>query len=102
MIKHIVMMKFFDFADGRNKSENLKIAKAMIDGFSESIPGIVEMKCGINVYMPESPKAFDIVIDSIFYNFEDLETYKNHNIHLELVEFLNKVREKTHYVDYIF
>ena len=102
MIKHIVMMKFFDFADGRDKSENLKIAKGIIDGFEGNITEIAEMKCGINIYKPESPKAFDIVIDSIFHNFEDLENYKNHFLHLELVEFLNKVREKTHYVDYIF
>ncbi len=102
MIKHIVMMKFFDFADGREKSENLVIAKQMIDEFEKNIEGVIEMKCGLNVYNPESPKAFDIVIDSIFHNFEDLENYKNHFLHLELVDFLNKVREKTQYVDYIF
>lgn len=60
------------------------------------------MKCGLNIYNPDSPKAFDIVIDSIFNNFQDLEIYKNHQLHLELVEFLNKVREKTYYVDYQF
>ena len=94
------MMKFLDYADGREKQDNLKIAKEMIDNFSNKIETIVEMKCGINIYKIDSPKAFDIVIDSVFKNFDDLEIYKNHNLHLELVDFLNKVREKTYYVDY--
>lgn len=96
------MMKFFDQADGRKKEENLIIAKSMIDKFQNQIPMIYEMKCGINFYNSQSPKAFDIVIDSIFQTTEKMEQYKIHPVHLELVEFLNKVREKTYYVDYEF
>jgi len=100
MIKHIVMMKFLDEADGRAKAENLKIAKSIIDNFASKIAEIKEMKCGINFYNLDSPKAFDIVIDSVFETVEDIETYRIHPLHQELVDFLNKVRDTTYYVDY--
>lgn len=100
MIKHIVMMKFFDEGDGKSKKENLIIAKSIIDNFIPKIKEIKEMKCGINFYNLDSPKAFDIVIDSVFETIEDIELYRIHPLHIELVDFLNKVRETTYYVDY--
>jgi len=100
MIKHIVMMKFFDEGDGRSKKDNLAIAKSIVDDFVPKIKEIKEMKCGINFYNLDSPKAFDIVLDSIFESIEDIEAYKIHPLHLELVDFLNKVRDTTYYVDY--
>jgi len=100
MIKHIVMMKFFENAGGKSKSENLEIAKQMIDALKNEISQIVEMKAGIIINYTNPDKAFDIVIDSIFHNLEDIDIYKVHPAHMTLVDFLNIVREKTVYIDY--
>ena len=102
MIKHIVMMKFYDFADGQDKHQNLLKAKKLIEGLQKEIPEIVELVCGINCNADDSIKSFDIVIDSVFKNIDDINTYKIHPAHLELVDYLNLVREKTSFVDYEF
>lgn len=102
MIKHIVMLKFHENANGKSKNENLKIAKDMIDGLKEKISEIVEMKCGLNCNPANNEKSFDLVIDSVFNNLEEIDSYKIHPAHMELVDFLNNVRERTVYVDYEF
>lgn len=100
MIKHIVMFSFLEESNGKTKYDNLKIAKNIMDELPSKIPQIKHWLTGIN--QSNSPKSFDIVIDSEFEPYDDLETYKVHSAHLELVEFLNTCRDKTHVVDFEF
>ena len=41
MIRHICMFKFKEEADGRTKSENVNIAKQMLDNLPQSISYIL-------------------------------------------------------------
>lgn len=93
-------MKFKETNGDFNKEENLLKAKEMIENLKKQIPEIIEMKCGLNCNSAQNEKSFDLAIDSIFNNVEELEKYKIHPAHLELVDFINSVREKTSYVDY--
>lgn len=94
------MMKFLDEGNGRSKIENLAFIKNELEKLPSLIEEIKEFKIGLNI--SESPKAFDIVIDSIFDNEEKLKDYIIHPAHQELIKKLEGIREKTHVVDYKF
>lgn len=98
MIKHIVMWRFHDFANGNSKNENARILKEMLLSLPGKITQIREMNVGINVDQTEA--ASDVVLYSEFDSLEDLRIYQKHHEHQKVVEFLNKVRSEKRVVDY--
>ena len=68
MIKHIVMWKLKDEAEGNSKAENAKIIKNSIEDLKEKINEIVDIEVGIDVN--KSDQAYDVVLYSTFNSFE--------------------------------
>lgn len=99
MIKHIVMWKLKENADGRSKAENIQIMKSMLEALKDKVPEIVKVEVGINI--EGSDMGFDLVLYSEFEDLQGLEIYQNHPDHLVVKEFVAKVREKRAVVDYI-
>jgi hypothetical protein len=62
MLKHIVMWKLKDRAEGRTKAENAKMMKLMLEGLKEKIQEIEHIEVGMNVIPSEA--AFDVVLYS--------------------------------------
>lgn len=98
MIKHIVMWKLKENAEGNSKEENAKLIKDKIEKLKDQIDVIVEIELGINIV--EDPSAYDIVLYSVFKNKEDLNEYANNSTHLEIVKFVKKVVDSRIVVDY--
>lgn len=98
MIKHIVMWKLKDLAEGKDKLENAKIIKSRLEGLKNIIGQIKYIEVGININ--ESTQAFDAVLISEFDSLEDLKIYKNHPEHLKISEFVSKVRDARVVADY--
>lgn len=98
MIRHIVMFQFKD--DAGNKNSNIDHFKDKLDALKNKISEIVSFESGIN--FSQSPHAFDLVLESSFKSEEDLEKYKIHPNHKEVLVLLKEVVEKVHVVDYIF
>ncbi|GFR36184.1 Dabb family protein [Thermobrachium celere] len=98
MIKHIVMWKLKDFAEGKNKLENARIIKERVEGLKDKIKEIRYIEIGINSF--NDPQAYDVVLISEFENYSDLESYQNHPEHVKVAEFISKVREARVVVDY--
>ncbi len=98
MIRHIILIKFYDEADGRSKAENVQLVAKMLRALPAQIETIKSFEVGINEY--DSPRAFDLSIFADYDNWNDLEFYIKHPAHVAVVEFLNKVREVTHSCDY--
>ena len=90
MIRHVVMWKFKDEAENRNKSENLRLAREALLLLPSKIPGIVSWEVGENVV--EAPESYDLVLIALFDRLESLRIYQTHPAHLNVVEFLRKVR----------
>ena len=90
MIRHVVMWKFKDEAEGRTKPENMRLAREVLLSLRTKIPGIVEWEVGENTV--EAPEAYDLVLVSLFSDLESLFAYQNHPEHVQVVEFLRKVR----------
>jgi hypothetical protein len=98
MIKHVVMWKLKDFAEGADKKENAIKIKRLLEGLQETIREIHAIEVGININ--DTPSAYDIVLYSTFISPRDLEAYLNHPEHLKVGDFISKVRLDRTVVDY--
>ena len=98
MIKHIIMWKLRDFAEGHTKAENAHRMKQRIEELGQRVQEIKCFEVGININ--PSPDAFDIVLYSEFETRDNLETYQNHPAHLEFKEFIGEIRSEKKVVDY--
>lgn len=98
MIKHIVMWKLKDFAEGKDKMENANIIKKNLENLQKEINQIRFIEVGIDIN--KSSQAYDVVLYSEFENMEDLNIYQNHPEHIKVSDFVGKVRDARVVVDY--
>jgi hypothetical protein len=90
MIRHIVLWKFLDKAEGAEKVANLRKARMMLMGLKEKIPEIKSFEVGI--VLPTTDQSYDLALDSTFESIKALEAYQRHPAHLQVVHFLRKVQ----------
>ena len=98
MIKHIVMWKLKDSAEGNNKLQNALLVKSKLEALKDEIPEIKSIEVGLNVI--DSANAFDVVLYSEFESMNDMDAYKIHPAHIRVGEFVGKVKYDTAVVDY--
>ena len=98
MIRHIVMFKLKNQTDEAENSRIKEKIKSMLEALPAQIEVIRSMEVGINVVM--SDRAFDLVLVSSFDSLEDLETYRVHPAHQEVVNFISGYKERTAAVDF--
>jgi antibiotic biosynthesis monooxygenase (ABM) superfamily enzyme len=98
MIKHIVCWTLKEFAEGCSKKENLQKVKLALENLKNKIPGILSLEVGEN--FDSAADAFDVSLIIEFRNKEDLKVYQEHPDHLNVIQFLRKVRDKRIVVDY--
>ncbi len=98
MIKHIVMWKIKEVAEGLTKEKIAEKIKRDAEVLKDKIKEIRELEIGINVKPSEA--AYDVVLYSTFDTMEDLDRYQTHPEHVKVAEFIGKVREARVVVDY--
>jgi len=98
MIKHIVMWRLAEKAQGLSKMENAGKMKTIILALKDFIPQIVNIDVGIN-FNP-SDAAWDVVLYSEFASVKDLEIYQEHPEHKKVGVFINKVKTDRAVADY--
>ena len=98
MIKHIVMFKLKEKAEGRDKAANIQLLKAMLDALPARIKEIKFFEVGVNFL--EASIAYDLVLVSEFESLEALQSYQKHPEHLKVFDFVVKTCESRIVVDY--
>lgn len=98
MIKHIVMWKFKDFAEGATKEENILKVKSMLEALPDKIDFIREMNVKINVNPKEG--MYDAILISAFDSLDDVNRYRVHPEHKKVSSFVALIRESRASVDY--
>lgn len=98
MIKHVVMFKFKDNAEGNPKADNVKIVMDMLGELPHKIKQIKEYEIGKSFI--NSQRASDLVLISAFDSVEDLDKYRIHHEHVKAVDFITKVVESSTVVDF--
>ncbi|HET9024228.1 MAG TPA: Dabb family protein [Burkholderiaceae bacterium] len=98
MIKHIVMWKLKDHAEGADKAANAANMKALLDGCRDVVPGIVEFE--VALARPGLEATYDVVLYSVFADQAALDAYQDHPKHVAVKPFIGAVRLERQCMDY--
>jgi len=90
MIRHIVMFKFKDSANGRSKEENLQEAKARMLALGEEIPEFTRFTVSFWAGW-QAPGNYDYILVSEFDSLEQLTAYQKHPAHVEAAGYVKSV-----------
>jgi heme-degrading monooxygenase HmoA len=98
MIKHIVMWKLKDHAEGADRAANAAKMKALLDGCRDIVPGIVEFE--VALARPGLEATYDVVLYSVFADKAALDAYQDHPQHVAVKPFIGAVRLERQCMDY--
>ena len=100
MLRHIVMWRFKDEAEGKTKQQNMEYIKSRLLALKGVIPEIKSIEIGMNIN--EGTAAYDMALITKFENEAALEAYQTHPRHVEVSQYVSKVRTDRAVADYIF
>jgi heme-degrading monooxygenase HmoA len=98
MIKHIVMWKLKEHAEGADRATNAAKMKALLEDCSDIVPGIVAFE--VALAQPGLEATYDVVLYSAFEDKEALDAYQDHPQHVALKPFIGAVRLERQCMDY--
>ena len=98
MIKHIVMWKLKDSAEGAGKAANAAAMKQKLDACANIVPGILKFE--VEAAQPGLEATYDIVLYSEFESKAALDAYASHPTHEAVKPFIGAVRSERHCMDY--
>jgi hypothetical protein len=99
VIRHIVMWKLKESAEGATRAENVVKFKALLEGCRDLVPGTLHLEVG--VAGPGLASTFDLVLVSDFADQAALDGYQDHPEHLVVKQFAKLVVESRQCVDYV-
>lgn len=98
MIKHIVMWKLKDHAEGADRAANAIEMKRRLDACAALVPGILAFD--VSIAQPGLESTCDVVLYSVFEDRAALAAYAAHPTHQALVPFFKAVRDARECMDY--
>lgn len=98
MIKHIVMWRLKESANGNTRSENALLIKEKLEALNGKIPGLIKLEVGLDILKTDS--SSDIVLYSEFESQDALNGYQEHPLHKALMPFVQEARSERRVVDY--
>jgi heme-degrading monooxygenase HmoA len=98
MLKHIVMWKLKEHAEGADLATNAREMKRRLDECAQIVPGILKFE--VTLAQPGLEATYDVVLYSEFENKAALEAYAKHPTHQALIPFIGAIREGRQCMDY--
>jgi heme-degrading monooxygenase HmoA len=98
MIKHIVMWKLKEEAEGADRSTNAREMKRRLDDCASIVPGIITFE--VTLAQPDLEATYDVVLYSEFADRAALAAYIAHPVHQAVVPFIGAIREGRQCMDY--
>ena len=98
MIKHIVLWKLHDQAEGKTKEENMDYVIQELGEIKKEFPLLRKLDCHKSIRT--GGHFWDLVLEMEFDSLEDLEKYQVYPRHAQLHAYAVKVREDRAVVDY--
>ena len=98
MIKHIVIWKLKEYAEGADRAANAVKMKAMLDGCANIVPGILKFEAVLA--QPGLESTYDIILYSEFADKAALDAYQEHPEHVAIKPFVGAVRAERQCMDY--
>jgi len=98
MVKHIVMWKLKDEAEGKSKQANALELKKRLEDLKGKVPDIVELEVGLQMGPDET--ASDVILVTLFKDKAGLDNYQKHPDHQKVIPFVKQVVSERRVVDY--
>jgi heme-degrading monooxygenase HmoA len=98
MIKHIVMWKLKDQAEGADRATNAAEMKRKLESCANLVPGTLKFE--VALAQPGLEATYDVVLYSEFASKEALDAYADHPDHQAIKPFIGAVREARQCMDY--
>lgn len=92
MIRHVVLFKFKETANGKAKRENLLEAKARMEALGEVIPEFTRFQVHLGA-QGQAVGNYDYILVSEFDSLQQLEAYQKHPAHVAFGQFVKGLRE---------
>ena len=89
ILKHIVMWKFLDNAEGKTKAENMRFAAENLRALVGVAPTLLKLSIGEDVL--GSPASFDMALVADFKSVEDMLAYRDFPRHAEISNYIRRV-----------
>ena len=91
MIRHVVMWKFKDEAEGKSRMENMEWVREHLYALVPVIPEIKRMEIGFDV--KHTDMSMDLMLLTEFDSMETLAAYAEHPAHLAVSKYVCSVIE---------
>ena len=91
MIRHVVMWKLKDEAEGKNRAENMEWMREHLYALVPVIPEIKRMEIGFDVSKTDA--SMDVMLLTEFDSLETLRTYAVHPEHVKVADYVRKIVE---------
>jgi hypothetical protein len=98
MLKHIVMWKLKEHAEGADRAANAREMKRRLEECNGIVPGMGVFE--VKLAEPGLEATYDVVLYSEFADKAALEAYASHPTHKALVPFIGAIREARQCMDY--
>ena len=98
MIKHIVMWKLKEHAEGADRATNAAEMKRRLDACANIVPGILAFE--VALAQPDLEATSDVILYAEFADQAALAAYGAHPTHQALVPFFKAVRDARECMDY--
>jgi hypothetical protein len=99
MVKHIVMWTIREAGSPRGKLEAMAELKSKLLFLKEEIRVIKSLDVHFNsISAPQD--NFEVILESEFDSWADLETYQKHPAHMAVAEYVKNIRQSRAAIDY--
>jgi hypothetical protein len=98
MVRHIVLWRLQETANGKSKRENAIGIKRLLEGLRGKIPGLLKLEVGLDFSATES--SADVALYSEFADRAALDAYQVHPLHEAVKPFILAARLERRLVDY--
>ena len=98
MLKHIVIWKLKERAEGADRVVNAAKMKALLDACKDIVPGMLKFE--VVLAQPGLEATYDVLLYSEFADKAALDAYQEHPQHVALKPFVMAVREARQCMDY--
>ncbi len=99
MIRHIVMWKLKEEAEGATKEKNAQKLKLILEGLRTNIDEIKSVEVGIQTNQDDED-GLDVVLICDFETELDFQMYTRNAHHQKAINFIESVADKRYFVDY--
>ena len=89
ILKHVVMWRFLDEAEGRTKAENMRYCAERLRGLVGVAPTLMALEIGEDEL--HSPASYDMCLVCDFVNLEGMLAYRDFPPHKEISVYIGKV-----------